>query len=288
MGAEDDPMAAWDAAAAEADDAKDLLNMEPHREVALTAETISVDPSIATNHGAVLFQFIGQKPSDPRYSEVLQENAGILLAMGGMIHGYMNRTRPVVDQEVLDINTWNGVIGHIPNLAIGRPVRKFHTNRIPGTQVAGNFLGMIANAVIIDGASMSMDFTAYLTAIGDAVFHVNPSRQKYDVITCTLQNYVIDNGFGGYYDYSAIVLRQVNFQDYFQALKSCCISKEPVEIHLEYTEIKSLVQMGRVRRGGQDHQNFQHLINDADTARFLAAGNFFNGEAPQSQIRPTV
>jgi hypothetical protein len=288
MGTEHDPMAARDATAAEADNANDLLNMAPHPEVALTAEAISVDPSIATNRGAVLFQFIGQKPSDTRYSAVLQENADILLAMGGLIHAYMNRTRPVVDQEVLDINTWSGVISHIPNLAIGRPVQKFHANRIPGTQVAANFLGMIANAVIIDGASVLTDFTAHLKAIGDAVFHVNSSQQTYDIITCTYQNYLVDNGFGGYYDYSAIVLRQLHFRDYFQNFKSCCGSTEPVEMDLEYTEIKSLVQMGRIRRGGPDRRNFHELINDADTACFLAAGNVFNGEAPQSQIRPMV
>lgn len=247
------------------------------------------DPSIATAQGAVLFQLIGQRPNDPRYAEVMQENTEILMGMGGLIYGYMKRVHPVIDAPVMDIKTWTRVIENLPDLVIGQPVQKSYTNRLGGNQVANNFLSLLANAVIIEGGSLPTNFASYLSSVGDAIFKAISDQQSYNVMTCTYQNYLVDNGMGGYYDYSAIVLREVNFRDYFQQLKSSCGSDTTVNIDLNYTEIRSLIQTRRLRPGGPDYANFQQLLNPNDTAEFSRAANVFNaGATPQSQIRPMV
>jgi len=247
------------------------------------------DPSVATDQGSVQFHLIGQKPADPKYSDIMQENADNLLAMGGLIYSYMKKTYPSVNLQSLDINTWNGVIQHLPDLTIGQSVKKTYSNRLVGVQVSGEFLSMIAKAVITDGASLLTDFTSYLNSIGNVTFSASTTQESYNVLTCTYMNYLVDDQLGGFYDYSAIVLRQINFLEYFQELKSSCASAEYVNINMNYTEITTLVQSRRIRRDGPDYRLFQNLVNADATAQFSNADNFFNGgDTPQKDIAPSV
>lgn len=247
------------------------------------------DPSIATDQGSVQFHLIGQKPDDPKYSDIMQENADNLLAMGGLIYSYMKRSYPSVNLQTMDIGTWVNVVKNLPDLAIGQQVEKTYTNRLVGASVSGDFLSMIAKAIITDGASLLTDFTSYLNSIGSVVFSASNTKESYNVVTCTYQNYLVADQMGGYYDYSAIVLRQINFLEYFTQLKSSCASAEYVNINMKYSEVTTLVQSRRIRQGGPDYKLFQGLVNADATAQFANANNFFNGgSTPQSQIKPNV
>ena len=55
--------------------------------------------SIANNLGTVQFHLIGQKPTDPKYSDIMNQNADNLLAIGGLVHDYMTRTYPTVNSQ---------------------------------------------------------------------------------------------------------------------------------------------------------------------------------------------
>lgn len=247
------------------------------------------DPSIATVDGAVQFHLIGQRTNDPSYSDVLQENADILMGMGGLISNYMQRTYPTVDRRLMSIDLWEQVLQQVPDLSVDPRVRKTYATRIPGTQVAGQLLGLLADASIADGAPLLGAFASYLGAFGDLAFDASAGSQSYDVMTCTFQSYLIEKGWAGAYDYAAIVVRQVKVVDGFQGLKSSCASTNPVSLNLEYTEVRALAQMARLRRGGIDHNNFQALLNAAATRELQAARNFFNGGGtPLLEIQPKV
>ncbi len=245
------------------------------------------DPSVATDQGAVQFHIIGQKPTDSKYSEIMQENCDNLLGMGGLIHGYMTRHYPSVNSQVIDIDTWLNVVNQLPDLTIGTAVEKTYKNRVFGVKVSGEFLSMIASAIITDGASLLTDFTSYLNAIGDVIFSASQTQESYNVLTCTFQNYLIQDGLGGYYDYSALVLRQVKFLENFTQLKSPCGSAEHIDIDMSYKEVTTLVNSRRIRTGGADHHNFQKLIKAEATKQFKNAQNFFNGSnTPEADIKP--
>ena len=245
--------------------------------------------SIANDQGSVQFYLIGQQTNDPLWSGVMNENATNLLAMGGLVHNYMQRNYPTINSSKLDINTWKYVIGNLPGLAVGGATTKSYNNNIKGVSVSGEFLSLIARAVITNGASLLLEFETFLTGIGDIIFSVNTKNQTYKMLTCTYQSYLISNGAGGYFDYGAIVLKQIDFLQNFMQLKSSCAKSEFVNISMNYTEIVSLVQTGRIRKGGPDYDKFQKLIDADATQAFEDADNFFNGgNTPKDEIKPRV
>ncbi|ASY61155.1 hypothetical protein [Sinorhizobium sp. CCBAU 05631] len=247
------------------------------------------DDTIANHQGAVQFHLIGQKTNDPIYSGIMNENQDNLLAIGGLIHDYMHTHYSIIDSQKLDINTWTDVVANIPDVSIGRHKQKSFANRFAGTSVAVTFLSLLANAIIIDGASLLIDFQIFLTEMGNLTFSGNGEAPQYKALTCTYQNYLLDNGAGGYYDYGAIVLRQIGFKEHFLELKSSCSSTQYVNVNIDYTEVTSLVQTRRIRKGGPDHENFRGLVNENSTDQFKKAKNFFNGGSiPQGDIKPQV
>jgi hypothetical protein len=175
------------------------------------------DSSIATEEGAVQFHLIGQKPNDLKYSDIMQQNADNLLALGGLVYDYIYKTYPTVDAQKLDIKTWSNVIGQLPDISFGKAVSKQYENRIVGVKVSGEFLSMIAKAIITDGASLLTDFTSYLNSIGDVIMSASNNNESYKMITCTYLSYLVDDNVGGYYDYAAIALRQITFQQHFKS-----------------------------------------------------------------------
>lgn len=243
--------------------------------------------SYASDEGSVQFHLIGQKPNDSKYSDIMNQNQDNLLNIGGLIHDYMHRKYPTVDSKTLDINTWANVVDNVPDLAIGKQVYKEYNNHIAGVSVSGEFLSIIAKAIITDGASILLDFQGFLSSIGNVIFNAHSSGEKYKVATCTYISYLIDNQAGGYYDYGAIVLRQIDFKENFMELKSSCSSTQLVNVSMSYTEIVNLVHTSRIRQGGPDYDMFQKLINKNATETFKRAENFFNaGETPQNEIEP--
>lgn len=245
--------------------------------------------SYASQEGMVQFHLIGQATTDPQYSAIMNENQDNLLGIGGLVHDYMHTHYPTVNAQKLDINTWSNVIANIPDLSIGKDVTKNYTNSIKGASISGEFLSLIAKAIITDGASLLTDFSSYLTSMGDVVFSKHNTSESYKALTCTYQSYLVDNGVGGYYDYGAIVLRQIEFAEHFMELKAACAEAKSVQIAMNYTEIVNLVQTRRIRKGGVDYDNFQGLVNANSTAQFKKANNFFNGgSTPQADIKPQV
>jgi hypothetical protein len=244
--------------------------------------------SYASDDGTVQFHIIGQKPKDPAYSDIMNQNGSNLLGMGGLVYDYMHRNYPTVNSQKLDINTWQNVISNLPDLAIGKAINKTYNNSIAGVSVSGEFLSLIASAIITDGASLLADFNSFLGAIGDVVFSVHTTAETYRALTCTYQNYLVDNGAGGYFDYGAIVLRQIDFAEHFMELKAACVSAQSVQINMDYIEIVNLVQTAKIRKGGADYAAFQGLISAASTQQFSNAKNFFNGgNTPQTDLKPT-
>lgn len=245
--------------------------------------------SFASDQGTVQFHLIGQKPTDSAYSDIMNENSDNLLAMGGLVFDYMHRNYPKVNAQKLDIQTWANVVANIPDLSIGKAVQKEYNNSIKGVSVSGEFLSMIASAIITEGASLLADFTSFLGAIGDVVFSVHTTSEKYKAVTATYQSYLIENGVGGYFDYGALVLRQIQFEEHFLELKAACAETKMVDVNMSYTEIVNLIQTRRIRKGGPDYKNFQDLINQNATEQFKKAKNFFNApDTPQKDIKPTV
>ncbi|TIN72731.1 MAG: hypothetical protein E5Y30_05735 [Mesorhizobium sp.] len=247
------------------------------------------DRTIANGQGAVQFHLIGQKTDDPAYSGIMNENQDNLLAIGGLIHDYMHTHYPNVDAKKLDINTWTNVVGNIPNLSIEGQKQKGYSNKLAGTSVSATFLSLIAKAIVTDGASLLTDFQSFLTEMGNLTFSANSKAQQYKALTCTYQSYLLDNGAGGYYDYGAIVLRQIEFNQYFLELKSSCSSTHYVNVDINYREVTNILQTRRIRRGGPDYKNLQEIVNKNSTEQFKKAKNFFNGgSTPQQDITPQV
>jgi hypothetical protein len=268
--------------------AQDFFYAKPLAFGSLAAPAPAPD-SFASNQGTVQFQLIGQKPNDAAYTGIMNENANNLLGIGGLVFDYMHKTYPSVNTQTLDINTWNNVVSNIPDLAVGKAVTKTYKNTIAGVQISGQFLSLIAKAIITDGASLLTDFTSYLNAIGDVVFSVHTTDQKYKMLACTYTNYLVSNGVGGYYDYGMITLRQIDFVEYFMELKSACASANYVNVNMSYTEIENVVQTGRIRTGGPDAAAFKELLSVNSTAQFTKAKNFFNkGAVPQNEIKPVT
>lgn len=260
----------------------------PEMTAAFVAETVRPDPAIATEDGAVQFHVLGHTSDHEIYGAVLRQNAEILMGMAGLIHSYTRQYYPTVDRRVMNIDTWRGVLENLPDLAIGQSLQKSYRDRIAGEQVPRTLLGLIAGAKVPEDGSVLTDFSAYLDSQHDATFAASNDRDDYRFITCSFLNYLVGDGLWGYHDHAAIVLREVNFREGFQALRSSCRSAAPVVMQLEYTEIKALVQTRRLREGGADHRLFQNLIDPAATAKFASAVNLFNAVAtPQSQLAPT-
>ncbi|TCL76092.1 hypothetical protein [Rhizobium sp. BK251] len=247
------------------------------------------DDTIANSEGTVQFHLIGQKTTDPAYSDIMNENQDNLLGIGGLVHDYMHTHYPTIDSTKLDINTWTNVVGNIPDLAVGGQKQKSYSNKIVGTSVSGTFLSLIAKAIITDGASLLTDFQSFLNEMGNLTFSANSKAETYKALTCTYQSYLVENGAGGYYDYGAIVLRQIQFKQYFLEMKSSCASAQYVNIDMDYTEVTNLIQTRRIRKGGTDYTAFQSLLNKNSTQQFANAKNFFNGgSTPQQDIKPQV
>ncbi|TBX72732.1 hypothetical protein E0I74_33760 [Rhizobium laguerreae] len=247
------------------------------------------DDTVANDQGTVQFHLIGQKTDDPQYSGIMNENQDNLLAIGGLIHDYMHTNYPDIGSKKLDINTWTNVVGHIPNLSAGPQKQKSYSNKVAGTSVSGTFLSLIAKAIVTDGASLMTDFQSFLTAMGNLTFSANRKTPHYKAVTCTYQNYLLGNGGGGYFDYGAIVLREIEIKEHFLELKSCCSSTQYVNIDMSYTEVTNIVQTRRIRKGGPDYEKFQELVNKNSTEQFRKAQNFFNGgSTPQHDIEPQV
>ena len=246
-------------------------------------------PSYASGEGSVQFQLIGVQPTDPKYGTIMNENANNLLGMGGLIYEYLHRTYPTVNSQKLDINTWQNVVSNLPCLSIGQSTSKTYTNSIKGVSISGEFLSMIASALITDGGSLLVDFSKYLNGIGDVVFSLKVTGETYQILACTYQNYLVDNGAGAYFDYGAIVLRQIEFTENFMELKAACVKAESVQVDMKYTEIVNLVQTANIRKGGPDYKKFQGLLNANSTEAFKKAKNFFNApNTPQKDLNPKV
>ena len=217
----------------------------------------------------------------------MNENANNLLAMGGLVFAYMHTHYPTVSSQKLDINTWQNVVGNIPGLAIGSNVSKNYNNNISGVSISGEFLSLIASAIITDGASLLVDFTSFLNSVGDVVFSAQMTSESYKALTCTYQSYIKENALGGYLDYGAIVLRQIEFSEHFMELKGVCFDAKSVSVSMSYVESTCLVQTSRIREGGVDYERFQSLINKNSIEQFKRAKNFFNApNTPQDQITP--
>jgi hypothetical protein len=245
--------------------------------------------SYASDQGMVQFHLIGQKPDDPAYSALMNENMDILMGMGGLVNDYMTKTYPKVNATKLDINTWKEVTSHIPDLALGKNESKSFSDTFTGVKISGEFLMLVAKAIITEGGSLLTDFQSYLQKMGDLVFSVHTQDQTYKVLTCTYMSYLLENGVGGYYDYGAMVLREINFKSHFMDFKGVCVSAQNVVVDMQYTEYTQLVQLRRLRQGGDDHDKWTNLINPNSTAQFESASNFFNGgNTPQNQIKPGV
>ncbi|ENN88282.1 hypothetical protein RHSP_61560 [Rhizobium freirei PRF 81] len=247
------------------------------------------DDTIANAIGTVQFHLIGQKVDSSPYREIMDENRDILLALGGLVYNYIQAQYPTVDAKKLNIDTWAYVVGHLPDISTGRQQKKSYSSKIAGAAVPSTFLSLIANAHVSDGVPLQTDFSSFLTQMGDLVFSADNKPQRYKALTCTYQCYLGNNGVGGYYDYSAIVLREFEFKQNFLDLKSSCSSKKFVDVDIVYTELAHLVQTRRLRRGGADYENFQRLISRSSTEQFKKAKNFFNqGSTPQQDIQPQI
>jgi len=83
-----------------------------------------------------------------------------------------------------------------------------------------------------------MDFQIFLTEMGNLTFSGNGKPPQYKALTCTYQSYLLENGAGGYYEYGAIVLRQIEFKEHFLELKSSCPSTQYVNVNIDYTEVR--------------------------------------------------
>lgn len=235
------------------------------------------DDTIATDLGMVQFHIFGQASDDPKWGRIMNENGDNLLAMGGLINDYMLTYYPKIDDKKLDINTWTDVVSHLPDLSIGAQKQKSYSNKVGGTSISGTFLALLANAIVSEGASLLPEFQTFLTNMGDLAFSVKREPQRYKVTTCTFQSYLVDNRAGEYFDYGAIVLRQIEFKGNFLELRSSCSSTQYFNIDMDYTEVTNLVQTRRIRKGGPDYENFQELVNENSTAQFTRSKNFFNG-----------
>ncbi|ASQ12694.1 hypothetical protein GOB07_31490 [Sinorhizobium meliloti] len=235
------------------------------------------DDTIATDQGMVQFHIFSQTSDDPKWGRIINENGDNLLAMGGLIHSYMSTHYPKIDEKKLDINTWTDVVSHLPDLSIGAQKQKSYSNKLTGTSISGTFLALLANAILSEGASLLPEFQTFLTNMGDLAFSVKREPQGYKVTTCTFQSYLVDNRAGEYFDYGAIVLRQIEFKGNFLELRSSCSSTQYFNIDMDYTEVTNLIQTRRIRKGGPDYENFQKLVNENSTAQFTRSKNFFNG-----------
>jgi len=254
----------------------------------LSAEPPAAD-SFVSDKGLVQFNLIGMKPTDIKYSDIMNENSDNLLAIGGLVHDYMHRQYPTVNTQKLTIESWLNVVDNLPDLAIGKAVDKTFNQRVTGGSISGEFLSMIAKAIITDGASLLTDFNSYLTGIGNLAFSYSGEQKTYNVLNCNYISYLIDNKVGGYYDYGAIVLQQIKFLSEFTQLKSSCSTASSIQVNMEYKEVVSLVQTRRIRQGGPDYDSFKGLINKNSTETFKNAKNFFNApKTDQKEIKPVV
>ena len=246
----------------------------------------ATDDQFASKEGAIQFHIIGMQPTDSSWSGIMNENADILLDMGGLVHNYMVTTYPKADSKSLSLQTWKEVIDNIPTLVISRDVYKSYNFRQAGVKISGEFLQLLAKAIITEGASLLTDFQTYLGKMSDITFSVATENQNYKVITCTYLNYLKSNGVGGWYDYSALVLKEVLFKTGFQSLKGVSFKADSIQIDMSYNEVECLVPTRRLRQGGDSHSDWLELVNKNVTAQFSKAKNFFNAsKTPQSQIK---
>jgi hypothetical protein len=241
----------------------------------LNARAVAPPPapeSYASDQGTVQFHLFGHQPEDAAYSDMMNQNGNNLLAIGGLVHDYMQRLYPTVNSEKLDLITWFKVIYHIPHLLFFQ-----HTHRPPYSllvhraSVSDEFLGIIASAIVPGDGSLLTDFNSFLRAIGSADF------SGYKALTCTFQNYIIEQENRYWHDYGAIVLQKFEF------------TERGDQINIKYTEMGTLVSTSQIRRGGKDYQAFQGLVNGNATEQFKRAKNFFNaGSTPQADLTPVV
>ena len=249
----------------------------------------STPEQYVSGDGAISFNIIGQKPKDPGYSDIMNENMDILLSMGGLVNRYMTSKYPKATPEKLDFNAWNRVISAIPALAAEKSVNKQWKTQVAGVKISGEFLQMIAKAIITDGASLLTDFQAYLGKMSDVTFSVQSTGQKYKVVTCAYLNYLVDNALGGYYDRGAIALKEIYFNTGFQELNGVSFKAQNILIDMQYNEAVYIVPTRRYRTGGDLNARWEKLKNkDADEA-FENAENLFNAPStPQDEIKPLL
>nr|WP_294516233.1 hypothetical protein [uncultured Rhodopila sp.] len=255
-----------------------------NRALALGAEPAA---QTASDQGAVQFHLIGQAPADSKYSDIMNQNADNLLSIGGLIHGYMNANFPKIDAKTLTVETWRPALDAIPCTTVSEATIKDYHKSIAGVSISGEFLSMIAKAIITDGASLLTDFSTFLAAQGDIVFSLKTEGNSYKAISVTYVNYLIDNHAGGYYDYGAIFLRQIDFLASFMEAKAACVTAQSININMKYQEWVWKVITSKIRKGGSAYQDFQGLIDAGDTAAFSNAKNFFHKpKTPQAEIKP--
>lgn len=261
----------------------------PSIEYVAEAPDVPSQESMVGKQGSVQFHLIGQKPSDSQYSDIMNHNADNLLAMGGLVYNYMQSNYPKVSTSKLSIDTWEEVVSNLPGLSMGNSVKKKYSNNIAGTKVSAEFLSLVARAVITEGVSLLVDFQSFISSLGDIVFSVETKDQEYKIMTCTYQSYLVDNGVGGYYDYGAVSLKEINYLQKFMELRGACSSAQFVSVNLEYTEIVSLVQTRRLRQGGDLYEGFNELVGTDSAAQLKKAKNFFNAsKTPQKDLKPVV
>jgi virulence factor Evf-like protein len=247
---------------------------------------------IATQNGAIQFHVIGEKPNDPAFSSIMNENMDILIGMGGLVKSAMDRNYPLggnADDKALDINNWRKVIGHIPMLAPQQAKSNEYTHQVAGVKISGEFLQMLAKAAITEGASILTDFQAWLQKMGDVMFSVQSKSQQYRMVTCTYLCYLQSNGVGGWYDWASLVLREVYFKAGFQEFNGVCVKAQNISIDMRFTEYMNIVPCRFFRTGGDFHDKWKNLLNPAATKQFEEAGNYFGAPAtPQDDLTPRI
>jgi hypothetical protein len=251
--------------------AKDFFYATP----LLNARAVAPPPppeSYASDQGTIQFHLFGHKPEDAAYSDMMNQNGNNLLAIGGLVHDYMQRLYPTVNSAKLDLTTWFKVIYHIPHLTFFKKTAPPpYSLLVHRASVSGEFLGIIASAILAGDGSLLTDFNSFLRAIGSAGF------SGYKALTCTFQNYIIVRENSYWYDYGAIFLRKFEFTEMGD------------QMNIKYTEMGTLVSTRQIRHGGKNYHAFQGLVNANATEQFKSAKNFFDaGNTPQADLRPVV
>lgn len=245
------------------------------------------EPPTSSSDGTVQFHLIGMKPTDPKWGDIMNENADLCLNVGSLIHGAMNQYYPSVSADKLSFDNWAGAISNLPGVSLSKAVDKNFSQRVDSVNISGAFLSLLAKAIITDGSSLLTDFDKFLQIVGDDIFKKTSKDQGYKLICTTFTNYLIDNQTGSYYDYATVGVKEVTFNDHFQELKVVCATVTQVDVSMTYKESIAILPTRLMRKGGAHYEDYQQLFDENWKAQFKVAKNFFHpAPAPQSDIKP--